>query len=80
MASGSSGRNNSASKGFDFATTDDIVSSNPKSNAVVQRTIALNIDALGKSSFPRKACFPYFKVIKIVDSDQSKSELVAPTL
>ncbi|CAL5426176.1 unnamed protein product [Camellia sinensis] len=27
MASGSSGRNNSASKGFDFATTDDIVSS-----------------------------------------------------
>ncbi|GMP83851.1 hypothetical protein CsSME_00037625 [Camellia sinensis var. sinensis] len=27
MASGSSGRNNSASKGFDFATTDDIVCS-----------------------------------------------------
>ncbi|KAI7996362.1 hypothetical protein LOK49_LG10G01137 [Camellia lanceoleosa] len=27
MASGSSGRNNSASKGFDFTTTDDIVCS-----------------------------------------------------
>ncbi|GMP83852.1 hypothetical protein CsSME_00037625 [Camellia sinensis var. sinensis] len=33
MASGSSGRNNSASKGFDFATTDDI------NNAVVQRKV-----------------------------------------
>ncbi|GMP83842.1 hypothetical protein CsSME_00037619 [Camellia sinensis var. sinensis] len=73
MASGSSGRNNSASKGFDFATTDDIVCSNPKNNAVVQRKdsvgqrtlLTLTLVVQCKFSFlPRLAKFPQPKMGK----------------